>query len=166
MRGRGLPLPAVTLRPARASDVEFLRSLFASTRVDELALLHPAQREPFLELQWRARQAEYRARYPEAEDRIVVVDGVDAGRLLVARGQSGLALVDVALLPRFRGRGIGSLLLRRLLAEAASAGIVVRLHVALSNPALSLYRRLGFRPVSESGPYLLMSWSVGQKTEF
>lgn len=145
-----------TLRPAEAADAAFLRSLYASTRTDELSLLDPAQRETFLELQWRARQQDYRARYPDADDQIVAVGGVAAGRLLVARRGGELLIVDIALLPEFRGRGIGSRLLRRLLDEAAARGMVVRLHVALSNPALRLYRRLGFRPVHEAGPYVLM----------
>lgn len=150
------PEPAPTLRPAEPGDAAFLRSLYASTRLEELSLLDPAQRDAFLELQWRARQRDYRARYPGAEDEIVVVGGVSAGHLLVARGEGELVVVDIALLPEFRGRGIGSQLLCRLLDEAAGRGMVVQLHVALSNPALRLYRRLGFRLVREEGLYALM----------
>lgn len=153
----GPPAPVVgTLRPAEAADAAFLRSLYASTRLEELSLLDPAQRESFLELQWRARQRDYRARHPDAEDQIVLVEGTVAGRLLVARRSDELVVVDIALLPEFRGRGIGSRLLLRLLEEATRAGIVVRLHVALTNPALRLYRRLGFSQVSVSGLYALM----------
>lgn len=152
----GSPAPIAALRPAQPSDTDFLRSLFGSTRLEELSLLDLAQRATFLELQWRARQRDYQARYPEAQDQIVVVGGEPVGRLLVARGEGELVIVDIALLPDFRGRGIGSQLLGRLLDEAAHRGMVVRLHVALTNPALRLYRRLGFRLVSESGPYAQM----------
>lgn len=154
---RGSPAPtAPALRPAGPADTDFLRSLYASTRLEELSLLAPAQRAAFLDLQWRARQRAYQDRYPDAEDQIVVVAGVPAGRLLVARREGELLIVDIALLPEFRGRGTGSQLLGRLLDEAAHNGMAVRLHVALSNPALRLYRRLGFRLVSESGPYALL----------
>lgn len=148
--------PPATLRPTEPGDAGFLRRLYASTRLEELALLPPPQWQAFLELQWRARQREYQAAYPGAEDRIVMVEGAPAGRLLMARTDGALVVVDIALLPEFRRRGIGSRLLRRLLDEAAGSGLVVRLHVALSNPALRLYERLGFLRVAESGPYAVL----------
>jgi ribosomal protein S18 acetylase RimI-like enzyme len=160
------PLPpqpeATTLRRAQPGDADFLRALYQSTRAEELSVLQPSQREAFLEMQWRARQQDYGTRYPDAEDQIVVVAGMAAGRLLVARQSDDLVVVDIALLPPFQGRGIGSWLLKRLLAEAARTQSVVRLHVALSNPALRLYRRLGFSQVSESGPYALLERRTSQ----
>jgi ribosomal protein S18 acetylase RimI-like enzyme len=68
--------------------------------------------------------------------------------------------MDIALLPPFRGQGIGAGLLRPLLAEGADAGRSVSIHVEQSNPAMSLYRRLGFVPVGEHGVYILMRWTA------
>ena len=45
-----------------------------------------------------------------------------------------------------------------LLDEAAHAGKAVTIHVEKFNPALSLYRRLGFFPVTEESVYQLMRW--------
>ena len=67
-------------------------------------------------------------------------------------------VIDIALLPEFRGRGIGAALLRELMDEAASAGRAVSIYVEESNRAQSLYRRLGFEPVGTHGVYLLMRW--------
>ena len=147
---------APTLRPAQPGDAAFLRALYASTRRDELSLLPLEQRETFLELQWRARETEYRARHPGAQDNIVCVGETAAGRLLLACGRDEVFVVDIALVPDFRGRGIGSRLLGQVLAGAARRGTVVHLHVALSNPAVRLYRRLGFSQVGQSGIYALM----------
>jgi ribosomal protein S18 acetylase RimI-like enzyme len=147
-----------SLRPAGPEDAPLFRALFASGFDQELAYLAPAQHETFLELQWKARERDYGARYPDADDRVVVVDGVAAGRLLVARSAGELAIVDLALLPEFRGQGIGSRLLRQLLEEAANVGAVVRLYVAATNPALSLYQRFGFTRASDPGPYLRLEW--------
>jgi ribosomal protein S18 acetylase RimI-like enzyme len=69
-----------------------------------------------------------------------------------------IRVVDVALLPAARGRGIGTALLRDLLAEGARTGKKVSIHVERFNRALGLYRRLGFGEVEENGPYLLMEW--------
>ena len=69
--------------------------------------------------------------------------------------------MDIALLPEHRGAGIGSAVLRGLLAEAAAAGKPVRIHVERLNPARRLYERLGFAPIEDKGVYYLMEWRPG-----
>ena len=59
--------------------------------------------------------------------------------------------VDIALLPRYCNRGIGTRLLRELQSEAAAAGKPLRIHVERVNPALRLYERLGFRQIEDRG---------------
>ena len=65
--------------------------------------------------------------------------------------------MDIALLPEYRNGGIGSGLLRELLEEAAATSRRLTIHVERYNPALRLYRRLGFEPVGETGVYLLLA---------
>ena len=72
-----------------------------------------------------------------------------------------LRIMDVALLPEHRNRGVGTALLRNLQAEGAAAGKHVSIHVERFNPALRLYERLGFRPVADRGVYLLLEWALG-----
>ena|GEM_PF-1775053 len=51
-----------------------------------------------------------------------------------------------------RGRGVGGLLLRELLAEAGRQGIAqVSLSVEVDNPALRLYERVGFEKIGREG---------------
>jgi ribosomal protein S18 acetylase RimI-like enzyme len=64
--------------------------------------------------------------------------------------------MDIALAPGFRGRGIGTRLLRSLMDEADASGRKLSIHVEMNNPARSLYDRLGFRPAGEQGIYVLM----------
>jgi ribosomal protein S18 acetylase RimI-like enzyme len=45
----------------------------------------------------------------------------------------------------FRRRGIGSEVVRVLIEEAAQAGKALTLGVVKTNPAIGLYKRLGFR---------------------
>ena len=85
-------------------------------------------------------------------------DAVPVGRLYVARWQDEIRLVDIALLPPSRNAGLGSAILRDLLA-AAAAHKPVRIHVEKFNPALRLYERLGFAPIEDKGVYLFMEWS-------
>ncbi len=64
--------------------------------------------------------------------------------------------MDVALLPEFRGRGVGTRLLLRLFEEADRCRLAVSIHVERMNPALALYRRLGFTLREDKGVYLLL----------
>jgi ribosomal protein S18 acetylase RimI-like enzyme len=150
----------VTLRPVREEDAEFLFRVYAGTRVEELAVVpwSEEQKEAFLRMQFRAQDTDYHRSYPDAAFLVIESDGAPAGRLYVHRRRNEIAVVDVALVPEYRGRGIGGALLRGLMAEAAAAGLPVRLHVERFNPAQRLYARLGFRPLADHGVYLLMEW--------
>jgi ribosomal protein S18 acetylase RimI-like enzyme len=159
MRGSSRPQlktpEAVWLRPAKTADEDFLRALFASTREQELALLPGgAAATLFLDSQFDLQHAEYRRSFPRASHEIIEVNTVAAGRLYVDRAEEALRLVDISLLPAYRGRGIGTFLLHRLLAEAAQARRALKLSVSISNPAQRLYHRLGFKTVSSDGVYL------------
>jgi predicted GNAT family acetyltransferase len=80
------------------------------------------------------------------------------GRLYVDRGEEALLVIDLALLPEHRGKGIGTRLLTRVQAEAAATGKPVRMHVERFNPARRLYDRLGFHQIADEGVYLLLEW--------
>jgi ribosomal protein S18 acetylase RimI-like enzyme len=87
---------------------------------------------------------------------VILVGGQPAGRLYVARWPAEIRIVDIALLPEFRGAGVGSRLLAELLAEADQAGKPVSIHVEKLNPALRLYQRLGFARAADREVYWLM----------
>jgi ribosomal protein S18 acetylase RimI-like enzyme len=151
----------VTLRPTRTEDHEFLLAVYASTRADELAPVPwtEEQKAAFLKMQFEAQDTDYRRNYPDAEYSVVEVDGTPAGRLYVHRRPDEIRLIDIALLPAFRRRGIGTDLLERLFDEAASSVVPVTIHVELHNPARALYERLGFVVQGEQGLYALMRWT-------
>jgi ribosomal protein S18 acetylase RimI-like enzyme len=146
----------VALRPAGDADRPLLLRVFAGTRERELAFLPEAAREAFVAQQFAAQERAYRAQAPDARCDVVLRDGEPVGRLIVARGEREIRVVDIALLPEHRGAGVGTALLRRLLAEADADGAATTVHVALANPAQALYQRLGFVEVSRDGVYAAM----------
>jgi len=150
-----------TLQPAGAEDEAFLFEVYASTRAEELAPVgwSQPQREGFLRTQFSAQDKHYRENYPGAEFQIIHMGGEPVGRLYVHRRANEIRIMDIALLPAYRGRGIGTMLLEEILAEGAAAGKSVTIHVEMFNPALRWYERLGFRKVTANGPYHLMKWS-------
>ena len=100
--------------------------------------------ETFLRVQHLAQSRGYQAAHPRAERSIVLASGEPAGRWMVDREGESIVLVDVAFLPEHRGKGLGTALLKRLLAEGGAAGRKVKLQVTRGNPAIRLYQRLGF----------------------
>jgi ribosomal protein S18 acetylase RimI-like enzyme len=148
----------VRLRPVEAAHRAFLVELYASTREEELAPVdwQPGAKEAFVEQQFAAQDAHYRANYPGATLDVIEMEGKPVGRLYVHRGSADIRIMDIALAPEFRGQGIGTALLRQLMAEADESGRKLSIHVEMNNPARSLYHRLGFRPAGEHGIYVLM----------
>jgi ribosomal protein S18 acetylase RimI-like enzyme len=110
-------------------------------------------------MQFAAQYQQYRTMYPEARFDVILLDDRPIGRLYVARREDEILLIDIALLPEYRNAGIGTRLLRDLLAEAAQAGKPVRGHVQKGNPAQRLYERLGFVRMADRGVYWLIEWS-------
>ena len=131
--------------------------VYAGVREPELEAsgLPREQWGPFVEQQFEAQSQAY-ADYRDTSFEVVLVDGEPAGRLIVARWPEELRVVDIALLPQYRGRGVGGELMRSLLEEADGRGVKASIHVERFNPAQRLYIRLGFRPVAETGVYLLL----------
>jgi ribosomal protein S18 acetylase RimI-like enzyme len=146
------------LRPVTDGDRPFLVELYRSVREPELAHVPWAEatKRAFVEQQFAAQDAHYREHYPGATLDLIDVGGEPAGRLYVHRGSSDIRVMDIALAPSFRGRGIGTGLLRALMAEADESGCKLSIHVEANNPARRLYERLGFQPAGERGVYVLM----------
>src|SRR6185295_7067799 len=96
------------------SDNEFLLSVYASTREDELAQAEwvEGQKEAFLRWQLDLQRREYEARFPDADYRLIVVDQQPAGRIWVGADDEQIRLLDIALLPQFQNRGVGTALLK------------------------------------------------------
>jgi ribosomal protein S18 acetylase RimI-like enzyme len=154
------PDGAVSVRPVTENDRQFLLDVYASTRAAELEALPwaPTEKDAFVRMQFDAQDAHYRREFPDADYSVVVVDGKAAGRISVDRSARVVTFLDIALLPAYRGRGIGTALTAELLAEARESGRPVRLHVDPTSEARRLYERLGFVLVEDLGMHLLMEW--------
>ena len=124
------------------------------------------QKEEFLRMQFNAQHSFYHEHFTEAAFDIIQQQGQDIGRLYVDRRPAEIRIIDIALMPEYRGQGIGSGIMQALLDEAAGSGRSVTIHVEHNNPALSLYQRLGFRHVSDEGVYYLMEWNGDGQSVF
>ena len=147
----GSIVEGLVLRDERPDDDTFLRALYASTRIDELAPTgwSAAQAEAFLRMQFDLQRTHYRKHFADARFLVVERDGRPIGRLYVNYTPEDVRVLDIALLPDARGNGVGRRLLEDVIDRATRLGAPVTLHVAVGSPARRLYERLGFRVVKE-----------------
>ena len=109
--------------------------------------------------QFHAQHSAYHSKYPKADFDLVLVDGEKAGRLYLDRRKDEMRILDLTLLPAFRGQGIGSKLFEGLFNEARLSKRKVSAHVEHDSRAIALAQRLGFVPQLETDSTTLMVWS-------
>lgn len=159
-----IPLPdggTLRLRPVAATDEEFLLSVYASTRADELGQVEweAGQQHAFVKWQFDLQRREYDARFPDAEYNLILIDNHPAGRIWIGSDAEQIRLLDIALLREFQNRGAGTLLLQRLISESETSGKPLRHMVfVLNNDAHRFYERLGFKIIEELGAYKHMEF--------
>lgn len=142
---------ALELRPAAESDFEIVFAITMATM------------RAYVEATWGIwDEAKHRSRirdsFEPSTHRLVHVDGQLAGLLAAKEHAEYTQLVKVFLLPPFQGRGIGTRLVRQVMARAAAQEHPVRLRVLRVNPAQRLYLRLGFVITDETPERLYMEW--------
>jgi len=152
--------PPIALRPEQPADEGFLLDLYASTRQAELNLTNwdAATRSAFVRMQFTAMRQGYAGMFPGGQFSIVLFSGLAVGRIVVHRGDHEIRLVDMALTPEMRNRGIGASLVQTLQAEARQAGKPLSLHVLKGNRVVRFYERLGFHYAGDFGIYHEMTW--------
>jgi len=150
----------ITLRPARESDHEFLVAVYASTRAPEMERVpwSPEQKDAFVRMQYTAQTSHYAAEFPQGTHEVICAGEVPVGRLYLVRAENEFKILDVAVLPEYRRRGTGSMVVRRIQDEARQAGKPVTVYVETFNPSLQLFRELGFHTAAEHGFQLLLRW--------
>lgn len=140
------------LRPATNDDYSFLRELH-----------HRAYREvvtrQFGRWDERAQDEWFELSLRDAEFFVVELGSAAVGALARKRQPECLHLVELQIVPEHQNHGLGSALLRELLAEARSATLPVRLRVLHENHrARHLYERHGFVVTATMPTHYLMEW--------
>ena len=150
----------ITLRPIGEEDQDFLLALYGTTRADELAMVDwdPADKAAFVRQQFDAQHRYYQQIFPHGSFQLILAGDEPAGRLYLDDEPDETQIVDITVMPGFRGRGIGTALVSQVLAAAAARGASVTIHVERNNPALRWYAGLGFSLIQDEGVYLLLRW--------
>jgi len=162
MKKTSPPREAIVYRAATPDDVPFLRALYATTRTEEMQMVPwtDEQKAVFLDMQFSAQKQHYEDFYPECEFLVIELAGEPIGRLYVDRREDEIEVIDIALLPAYRARGIGKMLLEEIIAEGKASNRRITIYVEHNNPARHLYDRLGFRHIDTNGIYHFLEWKA------
>ena len=125
----------VTLRPAEDHDFDYCWSLYAAEAAWMIELMN---------LDNDAQALHFRKRWVASEVQIIASDDADAGWLQTRMDGSALFLVQLFIAKMCQGRGIGTEVMQILISTAERARQAMTLGVVKTNPALRLYKRLGF----------------------
>jgi len=156
--GPGAP-PEYRLRIASEHDEPLLFELFCTARAPDFSACEPALGQQLLQMQYRAQRNTYQAQFPLAS-RYVIEDDLEVpiGSLLYEDTPEAVRLIDIAILPAFRNRGIGTSIIEKLQQAALKKDVPVCLSVFRLNPARVLYLRLGFTETDGNELYQSMQW--------
>ena len=147
-----MPMRQVDLRECREEDRVFVWEVRRQALREYVAAIwgwdEGAQREMFEQ------------RFSPSGHQIIVVDGMDAGLLQLVDEGSNLMVGKIELLPEFQRKGVGTVLMNRILGEAQVRRGPVRLQVLRSNTsARRFYERLGFSVSGETDTHFQMERS-------
>ena len=108
----------------------------------------------------RVQREQHARRYATQNVEIVECSGQDVGLIATVRNSDELVLNQLFILPPHQGKGIGTACMLRLIDEARTSGIPIRLRVLKVNiRGVAFYENLGFARVGEIDTHVLMERS-------
>ncbi len=139
----------ITLRPATKNDTEFARlahhRAYRDVVVSQFGSWDESRQDKLFHDNWNQLGFE-----------IILYNDVPCGYLRFENLENEIRGHELVILPEFQGKGIGSHLLKNILADGARRGVPVTLQVLKNNRAAELYRKLGFQEVERTDTHIKM----------
>ncbi len=152
----------ISLRPAVDADEAFLRRVHDAARHWEFEpVLASGQEDVYhtvMAQQFASQRRGYEAIFPHAQFGVIMWTDRMIGKLTLNYAENEVRVVDIAVLPEYRGHGIGEIVLRGICIEAGMRRVPVRLHAHSLGRAKDLYFSLGFQQIGTDGPNLHLEW--------
>ena len=138
----------------------------SARQIDRIMAVMEAAFDPSFGEAWNRRQVSDALVMPSTHALIVDAEGrvldddenFPAGFVLSRHAADEEELLLIAVLPEHRSRGLGQVLIDRLFDAAHQRGVSrIFLEMRRGNPAIHLYRKVGFEPVGERPNYYRMA---------
>ena len=144
--------PKFNMRGSDTSDFAFCKGLYVDSMKPLLCALDA----------WDEKKANaaFKSYFKTDEIRIILVLGQMAGWMQVSETANAICLDQIHLLEEYRTCGIGSQLINETKSVATAKKKPILLSIIRGNPAIRLYKRLGFLPESEDDTKFHMRWKA------
>ena len=149
-------------RAITSDDYPFLVSLYGTTLEEGLAqagTLSAEQKASFVQMQFLTQSNYFQEKYPDASFDLLLDGSVPIGRRYVDRGDEVIHVIDLVLSPERRGKGLGTILMNELMAEATEKKLVVTLYLQKTERCWDFFERMGFRTIADDGMNFLMEFN-------
>ena len=120
-------------RPTTSEDIKWLEPFYESLM------------RPYVELTHSWDNTLFKKHFNPEKIVILQVNNQDIGALKVEYHDEFIYLADLVINPNFQNKGIGTRIIKSLIAEAKQKSLPIRLKVLKCNPARNLYERHGFK---------------------
>jgi ribosomal protein S18 acetylase RimI-like enzyme len=134
--------------------------------VDFLYSLHVATMKQYVDQVWGwedvYQESLFRKNYVPANIQIIEYDDKDIGMLSVEERAGDVFLSTIEIRPEYQSKGIGTAIIKKIVADSAKKTKPVTLQVLKVNPAKGLYERLGFEVVEETKTHYRMSSTISK----
>jgi ribosomal protein S18 acetylase RimI-like enzyme len=151
------------LRHAHDKDIPRLRLLYADTRAEEMSPVPwpQAAKQQFLDQQFDLQHEHYLKHYADADFQVIEHSNLLLGRYYLLRTAPEHLVIDICLMAKQRGLGIGRELIEQSQREAQALQRGMQLHVIKHNTrALALYEKLGFKINGGTDMHHYMNWGA------
>jgi ribosomal protein S18 acetylase RimI-like enzyme len=141
----------ITQRPSCDTDIDFARE--AHHRA-----YHDVSIQQFGPWDEQAQDKYFQTGWTSHPHEIILCDGILCGYTCIEERPHDVHVRELVIHPDFQNRGVGSFLLRQVMARAQERQVPVRLGTFHKNRALRLYQRLGFEEFDRTDIHILLQW--------
>lgn len=131
----------INLRQSTEEDFEFIFSLNKINMKKYVDVIRGWNEE--------YERADMKTKFIPGAHKIIQADRQDIGVILIQEEPDHFKLTHLELLPEFQNKGIGTKLIKEVLDNAKAKNKYVWLKVLKTNPAIELYKKLGFVKIGE-----------------
>jgi ribosomal protein S18 acetylase RimI-like enzyme len=143
--------PDIILRQATAEDTAFAREAHR-------AAFHEVVERQFGSWDDEMQAGFFKTAWDHPGFQIILYRNQPCGYFRQENLANATKIQEIVLLPSFQGKGIGSIILKQVQAQARLKSLPVQLQVLKANNAYKLYERLGFKNTGSTDTHNLMEW--------
>jgi ribosomal protein S18 acetylase RimI-like enzyme len=146
----------IELRHATADDIAFLWDVFRLSMRDYITQARGEWNE-------QREESQFRHQLDLTTTQVIRTNNLAVGFIMAPMKDGARWIHTICIAPEHQNRGIGTEVIRLVIAESEKQEMELFLSVLKVNPARRLYERLGFRVIEEAKHHLRMQFHATSK---